>query len=355
MYNPHRHTGQGLTRYGSAPGSLLTDIADSVITGDGEFSAVGSENMMGRYFSGDSSSQTSESGCRTNVSPDMQEVYRGERAHTGLQRSYGLHSEIAVEDFVATASNLKGGSSSGSNLIRHSSSPAGFFSHPMVDNAGFSVTRGTGNYSSLRGCNGGNGFPNGNLKSQLSFSRQDSLSQISEISVADIPGDGVAGPDDSASNIGQSYISGSFSMGSWDDTNSIVFSNPRSNRSKHINGDIVTGLNSIDSQFSLPKTSLEMGTVEKLLQIQQGSVPCKVRARRGCATHPRSIAERDRRGKISEKLRKLQELVPNMDKQTSYAEMLDLAVQHIKELQCEIEKLNQDRASCTCEGKQVKM
>jgi len=35
-----------------------------------------------------------------------------------------------------------------------------------------------------------------------------------------------------------------------------------------------------------------MATVEKLLQIPEDSVPCKIRAKRGCATHPRSIAER---------------------------------------------------------------
>eukprot|EP00249_Psilotum_nudum_P008900 c21583_g1_i1 orf=1-1836(-) len=51
--------------------------------------------------------------------------------------------------------------------------------------------------------------------------------------------------------------------------------------------------------------------------------PCRARAKRGCATHPRSIAERVRRTKISERMRRLQELVPNMDKQTNTADMLD--------------------------------
>ncbi|KAH7302156.1 hypothetical protein KP509_23G058700 [Ceratopteris richardii] len=41
---------------------------------------------------------------------------------------------------------------------------------------------------------------------------------------------------------------------------------------------------------------------------------CKTRAKRGCATHPRSIAERVRRTKISERIKKLQDLVPNLDK-----------------------------------------
>ncbi|KAJ6680405.1 TRANSCRIPTION FACTOR BHLH83-RELATED [Salix purpurea] len=48
----------------------------------------------------------------------------------------------------------------------------------------------------------------------------------------------------------------------------------------------------LETQFSLPQTTLEMATVEKLLQIPEDSVPCKIRAKRGCATHPRSIAER---------------------------------------------------------------
>lgn len=46
-------------------------------------------------------------------------------------------------------------------------------------------------------------------------------------------------------------------------------------------------------QFSLPKTSSEMAAIEKFLQFQD-AVPCKIRAKRGCATHPRSIAERVR-------------------------------------------------------------
>ncbi|PIA65207.1 hypothetical protein AQUCO_00100589v1 [Aquilegia coerulea] len=40
--------------------------------------------------------------------------------------------------------------------------------------------------------------------------------------------------------------------------------------------------------FSLPKTSVEMAAILEF----QDSVPCKIRAKRGCATHPRSIAER---------------------------------------------------------------
>lgn len=45
--------------------------------------------------------------------------------------------------------------------------------------------------------------------------------------------------------------------------------------------------------MSLPRTSAEMAVVENYLQFQQETtVPCQVRAKRGFATHPRSIAER---------------------------------------------------------------
>lgn len=78
------------------------------------------------------------------------------------------------------------------------------------------------------------------------------------------------------------------------------------------------------------------------------SVPCRVRAKRGCATHPRSIAERVRRTRISDRIRKLQELVPNMDKQTNTADMLEEAVEYVKFLQQQIQELRAHRDKCTC-------
>lgn len=57
------------------------------------------------------------------------------------------------------------------------------------------------------------------------------------------------------------------------------------------NGDIGSGVHVLPRHLSLPKTSNEMAVMEKYLQFQD-SVPCKTRAKRGCATHPRSIAER---------------------------------------------------------------
>ncbi|GMY32239.1 transcription factor bHLH128-like isoform X2, partial [Fagus crenata] len=323
----------GLTRYGSAPGSLLTTAVDSVIGPNAattrEFSSLRSPpppptsllapqqqhhnlNHNHHYFSSDSSSITSESTCKVNSSNDPKHHH-----HKGLERSYGLN-EMS------------------SSLVRQRSSPAGFLSHlaSASDNgtAGFSVTRGSGGYTPQGGSNGGHGVSR--LKSQLSFTRQDSLSQISEVSQEVV--DGISS-DNGHQNATHSYANSSFAMDSWDNTNSIIFSAPPSKRAKNLDGDIFNCLNGLETQFSLPQTTLEMAAVEKLLHIPEDSVPCKIRAKRGCATHPRSIAERERRTRISGKLKKLQDLVPNMDKQTSYADMLDLAVQHIKGLQNQVQ------------------
>ncbi|XP_058207638.1 transcription factor bHLH130-like isoform X2 [Rhododendron vialii] len=110
------------------------------------------------------------------------------------------------------------------------------------------------------------------------------------------------------------------------------------------NGELEHRAHNLSPHLSLPKTAAEM---ERLLQFQD-TVPCKVRAKRGCATHPRSIAERVRRTRISERMRKLQDLVPNMDKQTNTADMLDLAVEYIKDLQKQYKILNEYRANCKC-------
>ncbi|EHA8589268.1 transcription factor bHLH129 [Cocos nucifera] len=291
----------GLARYVSAPGSLLASIADTVVAGG----VGGGDFQMGRYFSNESPCLTSESTCKAGAgaaSPDL-EPCRGKDSGggigcgvgPGMQRSYGVGkiSVGAPTPPVAAEPAAEGNSRGGGNpLIRHSSSPAGFLSHLMVDN-GFSVTRDTGSYSQP-GTDAVYAMPSRRYKPQLSFSRQGTLSQISEISVPDV-GESVGGSNNSngtAGNVGQSYISSNFSIGSWDDTNSIMFSAPPSKRAKDSNGDIINSLSTIESQFSLPTTSLEMATVEKLLQIQQDQVPFKIRAKRGCATHPRSIAER---------------------------------------------------------------
>uniref|UniRef100_A0A8R7TPZ5 BHLH domain-containing protein n=1 Tax=Triticum urartu TaxID=4572 RepID=A0A8R7TPZ5_TRIUA len=141
------------------------------------------------------------------------------------------------------------------------------------------------------------------------------------------PGDGDgharAGESITAGN-GSNDLSRSFSMSSSDDTNSnIMFSVPGGKKAKVlVNGD--------DGMFGLKSTSLDMPGMDDYLQLQQDSVACVVRAKLGCATHPRSNAERERRTRISKRLRRLQHLVPNMDKQTNTSGTMDIVVDYIK-------------------------
>jgi hypothetical protein len=83
------------------------------------------------------------------------------------------------------------------------------------------------------------------LKSQLSFTRQDSLSQISEVSEDVV--DGISS-DNGHQNATHSYANSSFAMDSWDNTNSIIFSAPPSKRAKNLDGDIFNCLNGLETQ-----------------------------------------------------------------------------------------------------------
>ncbi|KAL1827080.1 hypothetical protein ACET3Z_005492 [Daucus carota] len=303
--------GLGLNRYDSAPGSFLAAV-DSVI-GQARSKQVSPQP----YFSAASNGSNA---------PDHN------LSINGLQRSYG---------------SSPSSSNGGIPLIRHSSLPAAFLNRvpsAAADN-GFSVTRGMGSYNPHGGTDNASGIQR--LNSQLSFTRPDSLSQITEESEDvddDIHGEGHR-------KATHSFATASFGMGTWDNSSNITFSGGRGKRAKNDNGG---GLNITESQFQfgLSEMALDMASMEHMMDIPQDSVPCKARAKRGCATHPRSIAERERRTRISGKLKKLQDLVPNMDKQTSYADMLDLAVQHIKGLQTQVQKLNTDLEHCTCGCKQ---
>jgi hypothetical protein len=182
----------------------------------------------------------------------------------------------------------------------------------------------------------------GRLKGQLSFSsRQGSLmSQISEMGSEELGGSSPEG-----AGGGRGYIPGYPMSSGWEDSSTLMSENLSG--MKRPRDSLEPGQNGLTHQFSLPKTSSEMANIEKFLQFQD-AVPCKIRAKRGCATHPRSIAERVRRTKISERIRKLQELVPNMDKQTNTSDMLDLAVDYIKDLQKQVKVLKESNANCAC-------
>ncbi|XP_027119319.2 transcription factor bHLH128-like isoform X3 [Coffea arabica] len=342
----------GLIRYGSAPSSLLATAADSVTNPSSrEFSALGSSHNLhmgptssssSRFFpSSETSSLTSESTCKTSNSNPRE---KGPNISSGLHRAFGFKQDNHQGSIIGGAGGAGMVSSSSSStattaspLVRHSSSPPGFLNH----------------LTHACASNEDNGFPIARthdisrLNSQLSFTHQETLSQISE-ETENV--DNGLNAENEKRKSAHTYSNVSYGVGPWEDANTIMFSmGPTSKRAKNMSGDIVN-LNSMETQFQfgMPQTMLDMSSMDKLLNIPQDSVPCKIRAKRGCATHPRSIAERERRTRISGKLKKLQDLVPNMDKQTSYADMLDLAVQHIKGLQNQVQRLHKELDNCTC-------
>ncbi|KAL2557179.1 transcription factor bHLH [Forsythia ovata] len=179
------------------------------------------------------------------------------------------------------------------------------------------------------------------FKSPMNFSSgnpssSEMMNPIDEMGSKRSPGNGHSEED---GNNNGGYITSFPVVTSWDDDNK-MFSNVSDNQNTDNQN---RGMIPLSHHLSLPKNSALLS--EMLLQ---DSVPCKIRAKRGFATHPRSIAERVRRTRISERMRKLQELVPNMDKQTSTSDMLDLAVDYIKDLQMRVKTLSDGRANCTC-------
>ncbi|XWS17772.1 hypothetical protein CRYUN_Cryun33cG0096200 [Craigia yunnanensis] len=68
----------------------------------------------------------------------------------------------------------------------------------------------------------------------------------------------------------------------------------------------------------------------------------RVRARRGQATDPHSIAERLRRERIAERMKALQEIVPNANK-TDKASMLDEIIDYVKFIQLQVKVLSMSR------------
>ncbi|PHT39447.1 hypothetical protein CQW23_23020 [Capsicum baccatum] len=331
----------GLTRYGSAPGSFLTTAVESVVNGGNhEYTSAAHGSHQSHHH---------HSHLGTTPSQYFPSKAPKEQQSTNLQRSIGFN-DLTIGGGGGGGGNSTGvmptaAASSTTPLVRHSSSPARFLNQlaAAAGDTGFSMGRGSYNTKGV----GDSGRGITRLNSQLSFTRQEGLSQIAEEN-EDIEG---TSTDNGHRKSTHSYATASsFSMGSWEDNNSIMFSVTPSKRAKHISNDIVNGLDDGETQFQfgLSQTALEMASMDRLLHIPEDSVPCKIRAKRGCATHPRSIAERERRTRISGKLKKLQDLVPNMDKQTSYADMLDLAVQHIRTLQDQVQNLNTELENCKC-------
>ncbi|KAL9362301.1 hypothetical protein Peur_045086 [Populus x canadensis] len=94
---------------------------------------------------------------------------------------------------------------------------------------------------------------------------------------------------------------------------------------------------SMNQLSSMPQTS-SAAPVEGC----NGTGKPRVRARRGHATDPHSIAERLRREKIAERMKNLQELVPNSNK-VDKASMLDEIIEYVKFLQLQVKVLSMSR------------
>ncbi|WOH00130.1 hypothetical protein DCAR_0519488 [Daucus carota subsp. sativus] len=278
-----------------------------------------------------SSSLTSQAGHLDNSS-----LYRG--------------SFMGMDDQVKTSAGL----------MRQNTSPPGYISH-LANKSGYGGMRDVGNYRLGNGNN--RDLTSSRLKSQISLSSgiPSSLGMLPQISETD------GGNTEPTSNVDTKnrcvrdtqYHNSGYPLRSWNDSLNFADSYTLKREldvddrlfSSIQNGEIQNRPSLFSHHLSLPKTLSDISCMNKLLQFQD-SVPCKIRAKRGCATHPRSIAERVRRTRISERMRKLQELVPHMDKQTNTADMLDLAVDYIKDLQKQYKTLNDNRANCRCSAMQ---
>ncbi|GMJ02324.1 FLOWERING BHLH 4, ABA-responsive kinase substrate 3 [Hibiscus trionum] len=337
--NQTNQSNSGLLRFRSAPSSLFANFTDTVDCGVNK-GGFGMSKFMNPSGGGNGEIED-KSGSEAAVN-----YASSAPSFSGLPPQYPRQSSAvdSAYDLLGMEKQSQGKPVTCS-LMRQSSSPPGLFTNLSVQN-GYGSMKGLSNYS---GMNGELSPSSNRLKNQITFSaRQPSsltmLSQISEI-----------GDDSIAAN--------SFDGASWNDSTAQFthnFSSLKTSRDdnheffpNNQNGDGGSRVHVLSHHLSLPKTSNEMAAVEKYLHFQD-SVPCKIRAKRGCATHPRSIAERVRRTRISERMRKLQELVPNMDKQTNTADMLDLAVEYIKDLQKQFKSLSDNRANCKClNGKKV--
>ncbi|XP_048321938.1 transcription factor bHLH130 isoform X2 [Ziziphus jujuba] len=370
----------GLLRFRSAPSSLLINFTEEGggdcgggVNKNGSCEGSESERLFTRFvnYSGNNDSDSTPSfqdfddkstvtateaavvsnrmnsqqqGYNTGLPPHYPRHGSNTSASAMDNSSFGLVGSMAM-DHQAQSKTVH------SNLARQNSTPAGLFSHISVPN---------GNYGGLNGSNGEVSPPTNRLKSHLSFSSRfptslGMLSQISEIGSENLGAGGLEeGKLGSSNGDGRFYGTG-FPLGSWSDSSNFTESlgglrrdqdNDRKLFSSTQNEEFGNRIHLLSHHLSLPKTSADVA-MEKLLHFQD-SVPCKIRAKRGCATHPRSIAERVRRTRISERMRKLQELVPNMDKQTNTADMLDLAVEYIKDLQKQFKTLSDNRANCKC-------
>ncbi|KAK6774596.1 hypothetical protein RDI58_029835 [Solanum bulbocastanum] len=110
-----------------------------------------------------------------------------------------------------------------------------------------------------------------------------------------------------------------------------------SNQSQHFHHSQAQSFGAPAASLTMNQTPAASGSVGGAQPKQQ-----KVRARRGQATDPHSIAERLRRERIAERMKSLQELVPNANK-TDKASMLDEIIDYVRFLQLQVKVLSMSR------------
>ncbi|PSS26455.1 Transcription factor bHLH130 like [Actinidia chinensis var. chinensis] len=363
LYQPqqqpqHNNNSSGLMRYRSAPSSFFASLVDGGSDGCEGFlspqsSSPQSESMFATLMpsNGDSDSHDLQFPMTMKHETPEENQYSASASIYGTSIDLGNHTNSVEQGKMMSGGNC-------SNLMRQRSSPAGFFSDLTAEN-GFGDMRDVGSFKLGNGTNG-KASPSNRLNGFINFSSGPSscsrfMPQIAENGNEFIE---ASSPENRhLSNGSNRNFLPSFQNDSWNDSGFNGLKRNRDGDEKRFsgfsllesqNGDSRNYTTGLTHHLSLPKTSAEMAAVEKFLQFQQDSVPCKTRARRGCATHPRSIAERVRRTRISARMRKLQELFPNMDKQANTADMLDLAVEYIKDLQKEVKTLKDIKANCRC-------
>ncbi|KAG9153007.1 hypothetical protein Leryth_024740 [Lithospermum erythrorhizon] len=345
----------GLTRYRSAPSTFFTTYLDGLhVTNtnsdssqDGDHEA---ENMFSAFMGCSNGSSTNLGMQNLNdlqqySSNLKQEMGEYDQQQNGLvtvencQMAYETSTNGAyggrIDEHQLQSAKISSGNSS-NNLLRQSSSPAGFF-------AGYDISREIENFRSI----GGSNSTSNGVNNQLNFTSFESTAPCFMPSIPEIRNEssGTGSSKDGQLRNGTNPNGRSYIPNSWIESSSTSLKRNLGGDLKFSSfselenekGDSRNVSHGLTHHLSLPKTSSEMAVIEKFLEFQQDNViPCKIRAKRGFATHPRSIAERVRRTRISQRMKKLQELFPNMDKQANTADMLDLAVEHIKELQKQV-------------------
>ncbi|KAL1366272.1 transcription factor bHLH130 isoform X1 [Arachis ipaensis] len=268
--NSSSSSASGLLRFRSAPPSVLEQL--QVVEGScsSEQERSSSSSFL-RFFSSNNNKPSS------TTKPPSLSLMNSNHSFTTLHNS-------------STAPSAS--TSSGTDLPRQSTFPASHFS--FHDNNGYdtnanTMTKGVGNYS---------GSDELSLSTMNRFNNQISFSSSRS-------------PSSSATATNNNRNGGLFfpNYGYWnetsykrDDQNRIYKLIFDANQNEEFGNNKV--VHTLSHQLSFPKAEPEMFVMENMIHFPLlDAVPCKIRAKRGCATHPRSIAERVRRTRISERMK----------------------------------------------------